>query len=301
MPELPEIEAYLTALRARVQGVELQALRLGSPFVLRSVRTLDDLPGRRVSALRRLGKRVVFALDGEVFLVVHLMLAGRLQWQKRGAAVGGKGRLLALDFADGSLVLTEAGKERRASLHVVQGEVALAALDAGGLELLDPVSPEAFRERLRATPGRTLKRALSEAWRFAGIGGAFADEICWEAEISPFARAQSLDDARADALLATTQAVLTRWRDRLCAEAERAWPTKVSAFRPEMAVHGKHREPCPRCGAAIQRVVARGRETNYCPPCQTGGRVLADRMLSQLLRDDWKGDPLRAPSPEPDA
>ncbi|MCB9740928.1 MAG: formamidopyrimidine-DNA glycosylase [Deltaproteobacteria bacterium] len=304
MPELPEIDAYLCALRPRLLGRRLVALRLGSPFVLRSVRDLADLPGRTFVGVRRLGKRVVLELSGGTFLVVHLMLAGRLQWQKPGAAVAGKGRLLAIDLDDGSLVLTEAGKERRASLHVVDGEPALAELDAGGLELLElqgEAGAAAFAERLRAAPGRTLKRALSEPWRVAGVGGAFADEICWEAEISPFARAQTLDDARLAALLAVCQRVLRTWRDRLCAEAEQRWPAKVTAFRPEMAVHGKHREPCPRCGAAIQRVVARGRETNYCPPCQTGGRVLADRMLSQLLKDDWRGDPLRPPSPESEA
>ncbi len=298
MPELPDIEAYLVALRPRLVSKPLLGLRLGSPFLLRSVRDLSDLPGRPITALRRLGKRVVIDLDGDTALVLHLMLAGRLHWQRRGAAVGSQGRLLALDVEAGSLVLHEAGKERRASLHVVDGEAALRALDAGGLEVLDlhgEAGKVAFRERLRAPPGRTLKRALTEAWRFAGIGGAYGDEIAWQAQLSPFSRCQDLDDARADALLAATQQTMDAWRDRLCAEAMQAFPSKVTAFRPEMAVHGKHRMPCPRCGAAIQRVVAGGRETNYCPPCQTGGRVLADRMLSQLLRDDWRGDPLRPP------
>ncbi len=303
MPELPDIEAYLVALRPRLVGEPLLGMRLGSPFLLRTVRDLSDLPGRRIVGLRRLGKRVVIGLDGDTSLVLHLMLAGRLHWQRRGAAVGSQGRLLALDVDAGSLVLHEAGKERRASLHVVDGEAELRALDAGGLEVLElrgDAGRDAFRARLRAPPGRTLKRALSEAWRFAGIGGAHGDEIAWQAGLSPFLRCQDLDDDRADALLAAAQQTLSAWRDRLCEEARVAFPAKVTAFRPEMAVHGRHRLPCPRCGAAIQRVVAGGRETNYCPPCQTGGRVLADRMLSQLLRDDWRGDPLRPPV-EPDA
>jgi formamidopyrimidine-DNA glycosylase len=298
MPELPDIEAYRVALAPRVVGQTLRALRLGSPFVLRTVCDLGALAGRRVEATRRLGKRVVLALEGEVFVVLHLRLAGRLQWAKPGAALGARGRLLALDFDAGTLLLTEAGKERRASLHVAVGETELAALDAGGYELLDGAAVDeaaaldAFAAALRAPPGRTLKRALSEPTRLGGIGGAYADEICWQAELSPFARAMTLDDDAVARLFRAAVDTLSAWRDRLCAEAERAWPAKVTAFRPEMAVHGRHRAACPRCGAAIQRVVARGRETNYCPPCQTGGRVLADRMLSQLLRDDWKGDSL---------
>lgn len=307
VPELPDLEAYRVALAPRIVGKALRDVRLGSPFVLRTVSDLALLRGRTIVATRRVGKRLALELDDGTFLLLHLMLAGRLQWQKPGAALGGKGRLLAIDVEGGSLVLTEAGKERRASLHVVQGEDALRALDAGGVEVLALGGPGSedgaaiFAERLRAAPGRTLKRALGEPTRFAGIGGAYADEICWEAQISPFARTQALDDATCQTLFDATVRTLTTWSERLCAEAAAAWPAKVTAFRPEMAVHGRHRLPCPRCGAAIQRVVARGRETNYCPPCQTGGRVLADRMLSQLLRDDWKGDPLRPAGIDDDA
>lgn len=286
MPELPDIEAYLHALRGRVAGQTLESVRLGSPFLLRSVEPpLTAVHGRRVTGLRRLGKRLVFALEGDLFLVLHLMIAGRLRWKPRGTAITGRMGLAAFDFPSGSLMLTEAGSKRRASLYVVAGEAALAAHDPGGLEVLE--SPrEAFAARLRAER-RTLKRALTDPRVFSGIGNAYSDEILHAARLSPLQITTNLDDAEVAALQAATVEVLETWSRALRAEADDGFPEKVTAFRKEMAVHGRFGLPCPRCGSPVQHIVYASNECNYCPTCQTGGRLLADRSLSRLLGEDW--------------
>lgn len=287
MPELPEVEAYLAALRDHVAGQPLEGVRLTSPFLLRSVDPpLADAVGRRVVALSRIGKRIVFELEDELFLVLHLMVAGRLRWRKPGAGLPGKAGLAALDFPAGSLVLTEASSRKRASLHVVRGRAGLAAHDPGGVDPL-AVDGAEFAAALRAR-NHTLKRALTDPRLLSGIGNAWSDEILWEARLSPFLRTADLDDATFARLFAATRAVLERWRARYVAEAHAAFPDRVSAFHPDMSVHGRYRAPCPRCGAPVQRIVyAQRNEANYCAACQTGGRLLADRALSRLLKDDW--------------
>jgi formamidopyrimidine-DNA glycosylase len=286
MPELPDILAYLAALEPRVVGKRLASVRLGSPFLLRSIAPpLKDAEGRVVVGLARIGKRIVLALEGERFLVLHLMVAGRLHWKKKPGKVGGRGAVAAFDFADGSLVISEASTKKRASLHFVAGQASLRDFDRGGIEVLDS-APAAFREAL-TRENHTLKRALTDPRLFSGIGNAYSDEILHRAKLSPGKLTKRLTDGEIARLHCATQAVLEEWTRRLGAEAAAAFPEKVTAFREEMAVHGKYGKPCPVCGTKIQRIVYAENEANYCPTCQTGGKLLADRALSQLLRGDW--------------
>jgi formamidopyrimidine-DNA glycosylase len=286
MPELPDVAVYLDCLRPRVVGRVLGRVRVANPFLVRTYDPpLSDCHGKTVRGLRRLGKRIVFELDDDLFLVLHLMIAGRLHWKPPGAKVPGRIGLAAFDFPDGTLTLTEAGTKRRASLHVVRGEAALAAFERGGLEVLG-ADPAAFRAALR-THNHTLKRALTDPRLFSGIGNAYSDEVLHRAKLSPLTWTTRLPDAEADRLFDAVISVLTEWTDRLRAEAGDGFPEKVTAFRPEMAVHGKFKQPCPECGTPVQRIVYAENETNYCPRCQTGGKVLADRALSKLLKGDW--------------
>ncbi|HVG27376.1 MAG TPA: DNA-formamidopyrimidine glycosylase family protein [Acidobacteriaceae bacterium] len=291
MPELPDIAAYLTALEPLVVGQPMEQVRIGTPFLLRTYDPpIAAVEGKPVRGLRRLGKRIVFAFDGDdeadpLFMVLHLMIAGRLHWRARGAKVGGRNQLGAFDFPGGSLVLTEAGAKRRASLHVVRGEAALAEMDPGGLDVFS-LDAEGFRRGLSAE-NRTLKRALTDPRVLSGIGNAYSDEILWAAQLSPLVQTQKLKDEEWERLFAATRETLQLWVERLSAEAKVRFPEKVTAFRPEMAAHGRFGEACPRCGSPIQRIRYADNETNYCPTCQTGGRVLADRSLSRLLGADW--------------
>jgi formamidopyrimidine-DNA glycosylase len=286
VPELPDVELYLAALRERVQGETFERARLASPFLLRSVDPpLGAAEGKRVRALSRLGKRIVLELEDELFLVVHLMIAGRFQWKERDAKVPGRVGLAAFDFSSGTLILTEASKKRRASLHVVRGRAGLAAHDPGGRELAD-LDLATFRAILRRE-NHTLKRALTDPRGLSGIGGAYSDEIMHRARISPLKWTSKLTDAEFEALFAAARDVLDEWTRRLDEERAGGFPAKVTAFRPEMAVHGKFGEPCPACGHAVQRIAYASNETNYCAFCQTGGKLLADRALSKLLKDDW--------------
>lgn len=286
MPELPDITVYLEALERRVFGQRLVRVRLASPWLLRTVEPpISAAGGKRVIGLRRLGKRVVFALEEEIFLVVHLMIAGRFRWLARGAKASGKITLAAFDFESGTLLLTEASTKKRASLHVVQGEDGLAALDPGGLEVLE-APLDAFRERLESE-SHTLKRALTDARLFSGIGNAYSDEILHRARLSPFRSTRALGDEELARLFAATRGVLEDWTERLRRDAGEGFPEKVTAFRDGMAVHGRYRQPCPECGAPVQRISYAENESNYCAQCQTEGRLLADRSLSRLLKDDW--------------
>lgn len=286
MPELPDINAYLHALDERIVGQTLQRVRIGSPFVLRTAQPpLSETEGQVVRELRRIGKRVAMGLGNDTWLVVHLMIAGRLHWRAPGAPLRGRNNLASFDFLDGSLVLTEAGTKRRASLHVVQGEAALAAMDPGGIDVLSSTL-DAFRAALTAE-NRTLKRALTDPRIVSGIGNAYSDEILHAAQLSPIALARKLSPDEWERLHEATQTILRLWIDRLYAEAERQFPEKVTAFRPDMAVHGRFGKPCPRCGEAIQRIRYADNETNYCAHCQTDGKLLADRALSRLLGKDW--------------
>jgi formamidopyrimidine-DNA glycosylase len=286
MPELPDITAYISALESRIVGQPLQHIRLASPFLLRTAQPpLSDTEGRHVRELRRIGKRIAFGFEGDLWLVLHLMIAGRLHWKAPGAKLAGRRSLAAFDFPDGSLVLTEAGTKHRASLHVVSGEEGLQALDPGGIEVLSS-SPESFREALTAE-NRTLKRALTDPRILSGIGNAYSDEILHAAQLSPIALTQKLKPDEWERLFQATQQVLRSWTGRLGAEAITAFPEKVTAFREGMAVHGRYGKPCPRCGAKIQRIRYADNETDYCARCQTGGKVLADRSLSRLLAADW--------------
>ncbi len=286
MPELPDVEVYREAIEQRVAGRELVRVRLRSPFLLRSVQPrLSEAEGRTVTGVRRLGKRVVLALEGELFLAVHLMIAGRFRWGGPSAKVPGRVGLAAFDFGHGALLLTEAGSKRRAAMHLVAGEGGLAALDRGGLEVLE-CGPEAFAARLRAE-NHTLKRALIDPRLFSGIGNAYSDEILHRARLSPMRWTSRLADEQVDGLYEASVAVLTEWTDRLRAQAGGRFPAKVTAFHNEMAVHGRYRKPCPRCDAPVQRIVYAENECNYCARCQTGGRLLADRALSRLLKKDW--------------
>ena len=291
MPELPDVELYLHALHTRVVGQVLERVRLASPFLLRSVSPpLASVEGRRVLALRRVGKRIVWALDEDLFVVIHLMIAGRFHWKGPGprTAQGGqapKTTLASFDFSSGTLLLTEASARKRASLYVVHGEAALAEQDPGGLELLE-ASAEDFASRLRLE-NHTLKRALTDPRLFSGIGNAYSDEILHHARLSPTQLTSNLTDTQTKQLFDSVRTVLRTWADRLVREAGDRFPEKVTAFRPEMAVHGKYGEPCPRCGAPVQRIQYAANECNYCAPCQTGGRLLADRGLSSLLGKDW--------------
>ena len=286
MPELPDILAYLAALEPRVVGKRLVAVRLGSPFLLRSIAPpLKEAEGRTVVGLARIGKRIVLVLEGERFLVLHLMVAGRLHWKKKAGKVGGRGAVAAFDFEDGSLVLSEASTKKRASLHFVAGRAALEDFDRGGIEVLD-----APLDRFRAALTRenhTLKRALTDPRLFSGIGNAYSDEILHRAKLSPGKLTQRISEGEIAALHGATRAVLSEWTERLGAEAAAGFPEKVTAFREGMAVHGRYGKPCPVCGTPVQRIVYAENEANYCPTCQTGGKLLADRALSQLLRGDW--------------
>lgn len=286
MPELPDIVAYLRALEPRVLGQELARVRLGNPFLLRTAEPpIGAAAGRKVTALRRLGKRIVLELEGELFLVVHLMIAGRLHWKPVDARLIGKNALAAFDFPTGTLTLTEAGTKRRASLHLVQGEAALASLSRGGLEVLDATF-EQFREALLCE-NHTLKRSLTDPRLFSGIGNAYSDEILHRAGLSPLQWTTRLSDAEFHRLFDATRDVLNEWVKRLTDEMGDGFPEKVTAFRPEMAVHGRFGKPCPMCGSPVQRIVYAENEANYCATCQTEGRLLADRALSRLLKDEW--------------
>jgi formamidopyrimidine-DNA glycosylase len=286
MPELPDVTVYLEAIEARIRGQELRAIRLGSPFLLRTVQPRPaELTGRRVVGLRRVGKRMVIELEGERFIVIHLMVAGRFRWLAPGAKLPGKIGLAAFDFDAGSLVLTEAGTRRRASLHLLEGEAALAALDPGGMDVMQSTVNE-FAQALRAER-HTLKRSLTDPRVFSGIGNAYSDEILHRAKLSPIQMSTNLNDGEVARLHAAVLEVLAEWTQRLRREAGGGFPEKVTAFRPEMAVHGKFNQPCPVCGAPVQRIVYAENETNYCARCQTGGRRLADRALSRLLGSDW--------------
>ncbi len=286
MPELPDITAYLSALEPRISGQPLLGVRLNSFTLLRTAQPpLESAAGRTVRELRRIGKRIAIGLDDELWLVLHLMIAGRLHWKPPAAKLAGRNALAAFDFPIGSVVLTEAGTKRRASLYVVRGEEGLRSIDPGGIDVLGS-DLTAFRAALMAE-NRTLKRALTDPRLVSGIGNAYSDEILHAAQLSPITLTHRLTDDEWQCLLTATQNTLRLWIDRLCAEAEREFPEKVTAFRPEMAVHGKFGQPCPRCGTKIQRIRYADNETDYCPQCQTGGKLLADRGLSRLLKQDW--------------
>jgi formamidopyrimidine-DNA glycosylase len=291
MPELPDITAYLTALAPRVLNQPLEHLRIASPLLLRTaIPPITSIEGQPIRALRRIGKRIVFAFDDELFLVLHLMIAGRLHWRdldpkKLRPTLGGRNNLAAFDFPNGTLTLTEAGTKRRASLHLVRGESALADLDPGGLDPL-ALSPEEFAAAL-TTENRTLKRALTDPRILSGIGNAYSDEILHAAQLSPLAQTRKLTPEEFQRLYTATRTTLEVWVARFNAEAQIKFPEKVTAFRPEMAAHGRFNLPCPRCGDPIQRIRYADNETNYCPTCQTNGKVLADRSLSRLLGSDW--------------
>jgi formamidopyrimidine-DNA glycosylase len=288
MPELPDVEVYIEGLRSRIGDATLQKVRVASPFVLRSVEPpLSDAEGRRVEGLRRLGKRIVLDLEGDLHLVLHLMIAGRLRWESRGARVPARLGLAAFDFTTGTLLLTEASKRRRAAIYLVAGEAALEEMDPGGIDVL-AADLETFAEALRRE-NHTLKRTLTDPRVFSGIGNAYSDEILHAARLSPIAQTGRLTSEEVERLHRATQTTLTLWRDRLLAEfAERfPGPGDVTAFRPDFAVHGRYRKPCPVCGKPVQRIRYAENETNYCAECQTGGRLLADRALSRLLKTDW--------------
>jgi formamidopyrimidine-DNA glycosylase len=286
VPELPDITVYVEALQARVAGSQLERVRLASPFVLRSFDPpIKEADGRVVTGLRRVGKRVVIALDGDLFLSIHLMIAGRLHWKPAGAKVPGKVGLAAFDFSTGTLTLTEAGTKKRAAIHLLKGEEALAALDAGGI---DPMActEEAFSAAI-TRENHTLKRALTDPHILSGIGNAYSDEILHRARLSPVRQTRALSDGEHTRLYDATRATLYDWIVRLREAAGGEFPEGVTAFRPEMAVHGRYGKPCPDCGAPVQRIRHAENETNYCAKCQTGGKLLADRALSRLLRADW--------------
>jgi len=286
MPEYPDVTVYLEALAARVIGQPLEAVRVRGPALVRTADPpLREATGKRVTALRRQGKRIVFVLEDDLYLVLHLMIAGRLHWRPRGAPVPGRVGLAAFDFPGGTLVLTEASPKKRAQLWLLRGEDAVAALDRGGIDPVESTLAQ-FSETLRRE-NHTLKRALTDPRLFSGIGNAYSDEILHAARLSPVALSQRLDDDEVRRLHASTRQVLLAWTDRLRAEAGNGFPEKVTAFREGMAVHGKYRKPCPDCGSPVQRIVHADNETNYCPTCQTGGRLLADRSLSRLLKEDW--------------
>jgi formamidopyrimidine-DNA glycosylase len=286
VPELPDIVVYIEALEARIRNEVLQGIRVASPFVLRSVSPpVTDLTGRQVRAIHRLGKQIVFEFEGEHFLVIHLMIAGRLQWKAPGAPVPGKVGLAALDFASGTLILTEAGSRKRASIHAVRGREALDSFDRHALEVL--VSGlEDFAEVLRGE-NHTLKRSLTDPRLFSGIGNAYSDEILHRSRLSPLKQTRKLSDEEVRRLWESTRAVLVEWTQRLRTETAQEFPARVTAFRPGMAVHGRYGQPCPTCGSPVQRIVYAENECNYCAPCQTEGRLLADRAMSRLLKEDW--------------
>jgi len=286
MPELPDITAYLNALDSRIVGKTLQKIRLASPFLLRTVQPpVASAEGRVVEKLARIGKRIAIGLEGDLWLVLHLMIAGRLHWRPQEAKLGGRQNLAAFDFSDGTLVLTEAGSKHRAALHVISGEQNLASLDAGGIDVFT-ADLAAFRAAL-TVENHTLKRALTDPRMLSGIGNAYSDEILHAAQLSPIAQTNKLTLDEWKRLFGATRQTLKLWIDRLVAEAKQAFPEKVTAFRKDMAAHGRYGEPCPRCSDKILRIRYADKETNYCARCQTGGKVLADRTLSRLLGSDW--------------
>jgi formamidopyrimidine-DNA glycosylase len=286
MPELPDITAYLTALTPRILNQPLERVRLASPFLLRTAQPPPtEAEGHAVRNLRRIGKRIALGLDNHLWLVVHLMIAGRLHWHPPQAKLAGRNTLAAFDFPNGSLTLTEAGAKRRASLHILSGEETLSSIDPGGIDVFAS-DLATFRAAL-AGENRTLKRALTDPRILSGIGNAYSDEILHAAQLSPLAQTHKLSPAQWDRLYAATRQTLQRWIDLLNAEATRNFPEKVTAFRPGMAVHGRFEQPCPRCGEKVQRIRYADNETNYCPNCQTNGKLLADRGLSRLLGADW--------------
>ena len=290
MPELPDIVVYIEALEKRIKGSILERVRIASPFLLRTaVPPLSSVEGKKIVELRRLGKRICFGFEEDLWLVLHLMIAGRLHWyNERAKAAKGRGQAV-FDFSTGSLVLTEAGTQKRASLHVVQGKAGLENLNPGGLEVFDATLDE-FAQAIRAK-NHTLKRALTDPRILSGIGNAYSDEILFEAQLSPFTLTQKLSDNDVKHLFDAIKRTLSEWLERLRADSREKFPERVTAFRPDMATHGKYGKPCPRCGSKIQRIRYGSNETNYCPTCQTGGKLLADRALSRLLKDDWPRTP----------
>ena len=290
MPELPDIVVYIEALEKRILRQKLECARVASPFLLRTADPpLSSAEGKTVLCLRRMGKRICIGLENNLWLVLHLMIAGRLHWRARGVKVSRPRGLAAFDFPDGTLLWTEAGSKKRASLHVVEGESGLRGLDPGGLEVLE--SDLARFAAVLASANHTLKRALTDPRLFSGIGNAYSDEILFEARLSPLALTQKLTPAEIERLFVAARSTLTSWLERLRAETGDAFPEKVTVFREGMSVHGRYKQSCPRCGARVQRIRYASNETNYCPTCQTGGRLLADRALSRLLREDWPRTP----------
>jgi formamidopyrimidine-DNA glycosylase len=286
MPELPDIAAYISALEPRIMAQPMERARLASPFLLRTAQPpISDVEGRLVTQLRRIGKRIAIGVEGDLWVVFHLMIAGRLHWRPRGAPLKGRNSLAAFDFPDGSLVLTEAGTKHRASLHVLTGEEGLRSVDPGGIDIFTS-DLNSFRAALTAE-NRTLKRALTDPRILSGIGNAYSDEILHAAQLSPITQTHKLKPPEWDKLYASTRDTIQLWVDRLRAEAAAAFPEKVTAFRPDMQVHGRYGQPCSRCGEKIQRIRYADNETNYCARCQTAGKVLADRSLSRLLGSDW--------------
>ena len=286
MPELPDIAAYVSALEDRIIGQLLERIRLASPFLLRTAQPpIADADGRTVREIRRIGKRIAIGLNGDLWLVFHLMIAGRFHWRPAGAKLAGRNALAAVDFSNGSLVLTEAGSKRRASLHVLSGDEALRSVDPGGLDVFS-TDLESFRSALTAE-NRTLKRALTDPHTLSGIGNAYSDEILHAAHLSPILMTQRLTPAQWERLFIAIRDTLKHWVDRFTTEAEARFPEHVTAFHADMAVHGRFGKPCPACGATVQRIRYADNETNYCPRCQTGGKILADRALSRLLGADW--------------
>ena len=286
MPELPDVTVYIEALERRIAGQQLVKLRLANPFVLRTVEPAPSaLTGLTVEGLRRIGKRIVIHFAPDLFVVIHLMIAGRFKWLAPNGKIPGKLGLAAFDFPEGTLLLTEAGSKRRASIHIVRGEEALRSFDPGGIEIFDATLEE-FRAAL-TRERHTLKRTLTDPHVFSGIGNAYSDEILHRARLSPVQMSTNLSGEETSRLYTATRSTMTDWIERLRAEAVKGFPVKVTAFRPEMAVHGRYGQPCPDCGTAVQRIVYADNETNYCARCQTGGKLLADRALSRLLRSDW--------------
>jgi formamidopyrimidine-DNA glycosylase len=286
MPELPDIAAYVTALESRIVGEPIEHIRLASPFLLRTVDPpLASVEHKKVRELRRIGKRIAIGVEDHLWLVLHLMIAGRLHWRSPGAKLAGRNQLAAFDFPDGSLVLTEAGARRRASLHLLKGEDSLREIDPGGIDVF-AATLEEFQTAL-TSENRTLKRALTDPRILSGIGNAYSDEILHAAQLSPITLTRKLKSDEWERLFAVTRSTLQSWIDQLNKEAREKFPEKVTAFRKDMAVHGRYRQPCPRCGDPIQRIRYADNETDYCARCQTGGKVLADRSLSRLLHEDW--------------
>ncbi|HEY7557661.1 MAG TPA: DNA-formamidopyrimidine glycosylase family protein [Candidatus Binatia bacterium] len=286
MPELPDVTVYIEALSERVLNQPIQRIRIGSPFIVRSFDPrISAAEGKTVLALRRVGKRIVFDLEDDLFLIVHLMIAGRFHWKPKGAKIARKYGQAAFDFANGTLLLTEAGTKKRASIYLVRGEAALREHDPGGLEVLD-ANISSFREAL-TRENHTLKRTLTDPHIFSGIGNAYSDEILHRARLSPIRMTQRLTDSEIEKLYRAVRESLAEWVERLRKERGSGFPEKVTAFRPDMAVHGKYGKPCPVCGSPVQRIVHAENETNYCARCQTGGKLLADRSLSRLLKEDW--------------